>query len=446
MTGSDSVRPAPHLASSADSVEAVLEEFLNRCSRPSRLLVALSGGGDSVGLLTALARMRARLPEAGCDLIAATVDHGLRPGSRDEAIAAGRLSESLGIPHAVLAWTGDKPRSGVQAKAREARYQLLTRHALSRGADLVLTGHNLEDNVETHRMRLARNRDGEGHGMADAVLLFGKMWAARPLLGLRREVIRDYLRRQGVCWAEDPSNDNPIFERVRLRLERQALEAPDFAALTHRRSARFRAAAKLLESRAAVIGLKVGVVELADLSSDHPALLDAVLALAALLGGREHMLGQEGGQALRRFLAAGAGQLTIGRCVFDRRGDRLYLQRERRGLPAVSAAPGEAALWDNRLRITNIGGSRITVGADSAGDLLVDADLFDPLPARVRQLALSTGPVVTPKGAKSPEIEPFLPGCDRFLPLERLELGNVLANLMGLPHFPTPIFRHQARN
>ncbi|WP_170976387.1 tRNA lysidine(34) synthetase TilS [Rhizobium sp. FKL33] len=408
------------------------------------MLIALSGGGDSVGLLTALGRIRARLPGAGFDLLAATVDHGLRPGSREEAVAAGHLSESFGVPHVILDWTGEKPSTGLQAAAREARYGLLARHALDKRADLILTGHNLDDNIETYRMRMARNADPDTHGMAEAVLLQGKIWAVRPLLGLRREAIRAYLRSQGVGWVEDPSNVNTAFERVRLRSQIDETATPDFAALMQKRRARMRTAAAFLGARAEVIGLKVGVVDLRGLDAAEPGLLDGLAALAALLGGREHLFGLEAREALARFLVAGRGQMTTGRTVFDRRGDRLYVQRENRGLPATMAAPGQTVIWDNRFRIANPTEGEVSVGGPGVGgEQLIDAALFDRLPGRVRQLALRTGPFIAPGGANRHEITAFLPGCDKFLPLDRLELGNFLAKLMGLPHFPSPVFRQQ---
>jgi tRNA(Ile)-lysidine synthase len=443
MTMRDPVRRAPRHASSADSVETTLEDFIDRCGGSRRMLIALSGGGDSVGLLTALSRIRTRRPAVGLDLLAATVDHGLRPGSRDEAVAAGRLAENLGIPHAILDWAGEKPAAGIQAAAREARYRLLAEHGLAERADLILTGHNLDDDIETYHMRLARNDGVEAHGMAEAVLLSGKVWAARPLLGIRREAIRDYLRRQGISWAEDPSNASPAFERVRLRGVLDGAEAPDLVALMERRHQRLLAAAGLLEARAVVIGHKIGVVDLAGLSIDDAALVDALGALAALLGGRQYPPGEEGRRAMASFLADGQGQMTAGRVVFDRRGDTLYLQRENRGLPKIAAAPGDTVIWDQRFSIVNGGAAAVAIGPDPNGAAIFDPALFDSLPGRVRQLARLTGPYAAPNDADGCKMTAILPGYDKFLPLERLELGNVLAKLMGLPHFPLSVIRHR---
>ena len=112
---------APLIASSLPSPEEVAENFIKRLPGACRLLVAFSGGGDSTGLLAALSA--ARIMHPGLTIHAATVDHGLRSGSADEAQSAYRVSRRLGVPHATLTWAGEKPATGIQARARDARYR-----------------------------------------------------------------------------------------------------------------------------------------------------------------------------------------------------------------------------------------------------------------------------------------------------------------------------------
>ena len=90
------------------------------------LLLAVSGGPDSTALLALAARWRKRL-RRGPGLVAVTIDHGLRPEARREAAAVKRLAQSLGVPHRTLRWVHSGPRTGIQEKAREARYDLLRR-------------------------------------------------------------------------------------------------------------------------------------------------------------------------------------------------------------------------------------------------------------------------------------------------------------------------------
>ncbi len=123
-------------------------------SDATNILAAVSGGPDSVALLALLADW-AKSNGRGIRVFAATVDHGLRPESAQEAADCGRLAAQLGIPHAVLRWEDPKPATGLQESARIARYGLLAAHARSIGATHVATAHHADDQAETVLMRLA---------------------------------------------------------------------------------------------------------------------------------------------------------------------------------------------------------------------------------------------------------------------------------------------------
>lgn len=189
---------------------------------PSRLLdapigIAVSGGGDSVALLL-LARQWAA--GQGRQLCAFTVDHGLRAEARQEAETVARLCDTLGVAHQTLVLEGAPPR---QSALRRLRHAALAGALRERGGHLLLTGHTADDQAETFLMRA---RQGSGwYGLAGMQPLSqSPVWPegegvfiARPLLGARREALRGLLRAEGIGWAEDPSNENAAFERVRMR-------------------------------------------------------------------------------------------------------------------------------------------------------------------------------------------------------------------------------------
>jgi tRNA(Ile)-lysidine synthase len=425
---------APHPASSRTQPEAAALHFLKRLKLPCRLLVAYSGGGDSTGLLVALGALSADFP--GVTIMAATVDHGLRPGSADEARGAGELCRALDIPHTVLTWQGDKPKTGIQAAARSARYRLLADHASRHHVDLVVTAHNLEDQRETLAMRRARNPHASS-GIAEAVLVERAVWVLRPFLDVRRDEIRHYLRRKGIGWIEDPSNDNMAFERIRVR-QGPAPDIPeldagaDIESIWHEAAVFIRAAVKVHQGH-------VAEIDLDRLSPADPAHRLATLSLAAFLGGRDHLAGKATGARIFDFLARGEGmRLAAERVILDRRGRSLFIGREARGLPQVTIAPGEAAYWDNRFHIINRGEDMALVGAgDPRAHPLVSLPHADGLPKGVVRRAIITIPRLISGYPGAISIRTVVPQCEHFLPSGRLELANALAFVASLEHFPS---------
>ncbi|MGY4173426.1 tRNA lysidine(34) synthetase TilS [Bradyrhizobium sp. USDA 4529] len=180
------------------------------------LLLAVSGGPDSVALMWLAARWRRALAQ-GPRLVAVTVDHGLRPEAAREARDVKRLARSLELPHHTLRWTGPKPGTGVPAAARAARYRLLAQAARKHGATHILTAHTREDQAETLLMRMLRGSGVAGlSAMAreterDGVLL------TRPLLDISKAQLIATLKKARIGFADDPTNRDRSYTRPRLR-------------------------------------------------------------------------------------------------------------------------------------------------------------------------------------------------------------------------------------
>jgi tRNA(Ile)-lysidine synthase len=188
------------------------------------LLLAVSGGPDSIALMWLAARWRRALAR-GPRLIAVTVDHGLRAEARAEARDVARLARALDLPHRTLHWTGAKPKSGLPAAARAARYRLLAQAARSSGATHILTAHTLDDQAETVLMRMLR-----GSGIAGLAAMASEteregVRLARPLLQVPKSQLIATLKKAGIAFADDPTNRDLIFTRPRLRELMPALAA-----------------------------------------------------------------------------------------------------------------------------------------------------------------------------------------------------------------------------
>jgi tRNA(Ile)-lysidine synthase len=186
-----------------------------------RLGVAVSGGGDSVALLHLLSRC---FEAEDVQLFAATVDHGLRVESADEAAEVGKFAASLGIEHSVLRWGNWDGRGNLQNQARQARYDLLSDWAKTNAISAVALGHTADDQAETMLMRLGRSAGVDGLGGIPSRRVINGVTVVRPMLSLSRSQLRGYLTRHNVSWVEDPSNDELKYDRIKARQALALLE------------------------------------------------------------------------------------------------------------------------------------------------------------------------------------------------------------------------------
>lgn len=181
------------------------------------IVVAVSGGPDSMALLDALARLRApERFEVRLRLFACGVDHGLRAEAEAELRLGAELAGRLGVPW-VTRRVEVAPGASLQARAREARHRVLAEEAAATRASTtcIATAHHADDRAETFLLRLTR---GAGlHGLAVLPVRDGPL--LRPLLYARRDDILTHLTRHGIPFATDPSNANRRFARVRIREE-----------------------------------------------------------------------------------------------------------------------------------------------------------------------------------------------------------------------------------
>jgi tRNA(Ile)-lysidine synthase len=347
--------------------------------------LAVSGGSDSTALMVLFAdwlRRQRRKDVRRCTVL--TVDHGLRSTSADEARAVAATAAELGFRHATLVWEGQKPRAGIQAAARAARYRLMGDYMREHGIALLLTAHTRDDQAETLLMRLARGSGLDGLAAMAPLTPLGEQgagaaqdgvaWIGRPSLDVPKPCLRATLEARKMLWMEDPSNIAPEFERARLRAARPQLDAlgltPDMLALSAARLARARraveaqvdevcdpeaGAVRVDEACGAVLVDRAALRQIAE----EVALRVLERAILAAGGGERPSLGKLEAVVNGLWEAGTAGQSrqsrwTLARALITAEPDAVRVEREpgREPLPETTLAPGTAALWDGRFWVS----------------------------------------------------------------------------------------------
>ena len=326
----------------------------------AHVALAVSGGSDSMALLRLVHEWARFSPSPRLSIL--TVDHGLRLAAASEARQVAVWSAALGLAHQILTWDGPRPATGIQARARKIRYDLMAEWCSANAASVLMTAHTRDDQAETVLMRLMRTASIDSiagiprHGQWNGTRLF------RPLLDHGRESLRDFLRAGGQGWIDDPSNDDRQFERVRLRavlpdlaatgitperLAGLASECADMASELQRRAAEWTAIHA--EEREGYCSLpREGFLTL-------PREL-RVRVLARVIGHYGGGGSPERDEVLRlaETMADVASRWTLGGAVIWARKDRFLIGREAARIaagPVIVPQSGEV-LWDRRYRVS----------------------------------------------------------------------------------------------
>ena len=311
--------------------------------------VAFSGGGDSLMALKAAVAWTER---HGRRVVAFHVDHRLQASSAGWALAAAAAADRLGAAFLSLAWTGDKPSTGLPAAARIARHGLIADAARQAGVRVVVFGHTADDQIEAVLMRDSGLRMGGLREWAPSpVWPEGRgLFVFRPLLGLRRAAIRQALAAEGEQWIDDPANIDPRSARARVRplaagLGRPAVEPDD----------------GLLARLASLAAMGEGGdirIDRAILRAAAPSTARRLIgAAAASVGGAT---GPPRGGRLEALTNRVLGQSAVSATLCGARvlaGDEVRFARDageasRGGLAPIALGPNETGVWDGRFEVT----------------------------------------------------------------------------------------------
>ncbi len=287
-------------------------------------------------------------------LFAATVNHGLRPEAAAEADQVAELAARLGIPHETLLWQGWDGSGNLQDQARQARYRLLTDWARRSDIPAVALGHTADDQAETVLMRLGRASGVNGlSGMPYARDQNG-ITLLRPMLGITRKSLRDYLSQLGESWIEDPSNHDQKFDRIKAR---EALT--ELGPLGISAQSLARVAENLAQAREALAlytqetARKIAKVDGGDVCIDRNGfgLLPVEIQRRLVVGAIAWIAGQgyppRGATVDQAVTAVGEGRtLTLAGCLLISHQDKTWFCRELNAVATETAAPLE--VWDKR--------------------------------------------------------------------------------------------------
>jgi tRNA(Ile)-lysidine synthase len=375
-----------------------------RWEREPFLAVAVSGGADSLAL-TLLTDRWAR--ERGGQICGVTVDHRLRPESGEEIRRLQGWLSARAIRHEILAWSGDKPVTGIQEAARATRYALLDDWCRAHGCLHLLTAHHREDQAETYLMRRRAGSGANGLAGMSAIRELSHCRVVRPLLGVAKSRLVMFLDAERQPYITDPSNSDPTFARSQLRENGLLPVGREFDVLLdeirtfadERKSnenTRHRLLAQSVELHPAGFGLldPAPLLDASDYASEG-----LLAALAGTVGGRDYSPRRRRVVRLLEMLMKSKGRgYTLGGCQFVRWGDRILVIRELAAAARpVAMNPGDHCMWDSRFctALPATAGSAMTVGyLGRDGVAGLGRLLRKPLPGGLPRLIYPTLPAV----------------------------------------------------
>ncbi|MGL4427227.1 MAG: tRNA lysidine(34) synthetase TilS [Alphaproteobacteria bacterium] len=300
-----------------------------------RVAVAVSGGSDSLALLVLL---KAWAEAKAKSLVALIVDHRLRLQSSQEALQVLEWVEQLGIQGKILIWEGRKPLGGIQAKAREKRYELLATYCWKHGIRSLFLAHHQDDQLETFLLRQEKQSQPYGLACMSAVSQRLGIRLVRPLLSFPKGRLLATLKKEGIPWVEDPSNQEMRFSRVRMRHHLATFSAEQKQELLSEIQA-FAINRHALENQVAACvqqGLQVFPQGYASLQLDvfknfSPEVQSLVLKkILQACGGQKHFFKQQQMDLwIDKILGGGLKQVrTLGGCCLVEREGLMWFYRE----------------------------------------------------------------------------------------------------------------------
>lgn len=324
-----------------------------------RLAVAVSGGPDSIALLHLL---HGWIKPRGGFLLAITIDHQLRDDSAAEAQAVQQQCAALDVPHITLHWEKElPPHSALHAKARQARYALLTRCCKAHNLSYLCLAHHADDQAETVLMRLEKKSGVDGIAGMPSTRSVNGVTLLRPLLPIFKYQLEAACKKNGWDYSIDPSNASRKFLRGRLREQAAALAenglTPQKLYDLAREAGTARAAMEQsvnvwLEKYARLDAYGVIAMDHAAWKSQKPELCQRILIRTLLcVSGEDYAPRGASLEHLTHALLVGdTAHKTLSGCHVEAKDNTIFLYREEDAIGKAVPLQNEI-IWDNRFKI-----------------------------------------------------------------------------------------------
>ncbi len=329
------------------NVQAVKAELFNSLSAIPKIAIALSGGGDSMALLRMLLEER-----APASIIALTVDHRLRETSTAETVQVAAWCKHLGVNHVSLNWQHEKITSGIQAKARKARYDLMAAWCTENQVPVLLTAHTIDDQAETVAMRQSRTTSPKSLSAIWPETQWNGIRIVRPFLHHQRDDLRNYLKSIDQAWIDDPSNTDERFERIRIRNLKPDSKLAELATVSQEQIRVSAAEAKRwCDEHLKFDTLGIATLARIEFSSLSDLAKDSIIQKLCL---NSTELAER--QRLSRWIEnVETGRRTLGGMIFALRKKTIVVAREPKRISPTptNLAANTPIIWDQRFRITS---------------------------------------------------------------------------------------------
>lgn len=331
--------------------QASIETQLGKIALP-KIAVAVSGGSDSMALLLFMSQW-AKIVK--CKLIVLTVDHDLRPEAKTECEYVRQFSMQLGHECFVLKWDHHNQFSNLQARARDARYSLMTELCKKQNIMAIATAHHLDDSIENYYIRKSRKSGLFGLSSSD-IGFNNNIMIIRPLVTIYKQELVEFLYENGVKWFEDQSNYSDKYLRNRIRkslsiLERKELEI-ELAAIDLQVKRFGPLFIKAIASVVAINKFGTAKINIDNLESYHNDIRFQLISyILTIISGKLTTPRYGSVELIIELLNCGKNFVkTLHGCILQRTKDELLIYRECGRTFSKEVKLAKNVIWDNRFR------------------------------------------------------------------------------------------------